>query len=570
MASERDVRARLQRAGQEHLLRFCAELAPGPRAALLAELEPLEPEALREHCLSAAAACARPPGPPPDLAARLRPLPRERVGSASRGDPETRRLWEEEGFHQIALNKVAVLLLAGGQGTRLGVTYPKGMYQVGLPSQKTLYQLQAERIRRVEQLAGECHGTRCTVPWYIMTSEFTLGPTAEFFKENDFFQLDPDNVVMFEQRMLPAVTFDGRAILERKDKVAMAPDGNGGLYRALADHRILEDMERRGVEFVHVYCVDNILVRLADPLFIGFCVMRRADCGAKVSAPCPAPLRAPPPGRLAPPRLPSAAPPRLPVPSWLQVVEKAYPEEPVGVVCQVDGVLQVLEYSEISPEIAELRAPDGGLLYNAGNICNHFFTRDFLQMVTREFEPLLKPHVAVKKVPYVDEKGNPVKPLKPNGIKMEKFVFDVFQFAKNFVAFEVLREEEFSPLKNSDSADRDNPSTARRALLAQHYQWALQAGAHFLDEHGARLPELPSLSGSALPWLRAELGPRSGVLSGEHLAIVACLFPGSGGVPARAGVPVPAHPGREAGQGAAALTPSHTCKPRVSRGEDGA
>ncbi|XP_057403975.1 UDP-N-acetylhexosamine pyrophosphorylase-like protein 1 isoform X2 [Balaenoptera acutorostrata] len=470
MASELDVRARLQRAGQEHLLRFCAELAPGPRAALLAQLEPLEPEALREHCRRAAAACARPPAPAPDLAARLRPLPPERVGSASGVAPQTRRLWEEEGFHQIALNKVAVLLLAGGQGTRLGVTYPKGMYQVGLPSQKTLYQLQAERIRRVEQLAGERYGTRCTVPWYIMTSEFTLGPTAKFFKEHDFFHLDPNNVVMFEQRMLPAVTFDGRAILERKDKVAMAPDGNGGLYCALADHQVLEDMERRGVEFVHVYCVDNILVRLADPVFIGFCVLRGADCGAKV-------------------------------------VEKASPEEPVGVVCQVDGVPQVVEYSEISPQTARLRAPGGGLLYNAGNICNHFFTRDFLQMVTREFEPLLKPHVAVKKVPYVDEEGNPVKPLEPNGIKMEKFVFDVLPFAKNFVAFQVLRGEEFSPLKNADSAERDNPSTARRALLAQHHQWALQAGAHFLDAHGARLPEQPSPPGSGEPPAICEISP---------------------------------------------------------------
>ncbi|XP_023371900.1 UDP-N-acetylhexosamine pyrophosphorylase-like protein 1 isoform X1 [Otolemur garnettii] len=470
MTSEGDVRARLQRAGQEHLLRFWPELEPGPRAALLAELATLEPEALREHCQRAAAACENPPGPPPDLAERLRPLPPERVGSASRSDPETRRRWEEEGFRQIALNKVAVLLLAGGQGTRLGVAYPKGMYCVGLPSGKTLYQLQAERIRRVEQLAGERRGTRCTVPWYIMTSEFTLGPTAEFFKEHDFFRLDPANVVMFEQRMLPAVTFEGKAILERKDKVAMAPDGNGGLYRALTDHQILEDMERRGVEFVHVYCVDNILVRLADPVFIGFCVLQGADCGAKV-------------------------------------VEKAYPEEPVGVVCQVDGVPQVLEYSEVSSETAQLRASDGRLVYHAGNICNHFFTRGFLQMVTRESEPLLKLHVAVKKVPYIDEEGNLIKPLKPNAIKMEKFVFDVFQFAKNFVAFEVLREEEFSPLKNADPANRDSPCTVRQALLAQHYQWALQAGARFLDAHRAQLPELPSFPLNGDPPAICEISP---------------------------------------------------------------
>ena len=167
-------------------------------------------------------------------------------------------------------------------------------------------------------------------------------------------------------------------------------DGNGGLYCALADHQVLEDMERRGVEFVHVYCVDNILARLADPAFVGFCVLQGADCGAKVSP--PAPNRLFPPSPSCPARRHSIAPPQphlqprsaLPAPlSWPQVVEKAYPEEPVGVVCQVDGVPQVVEYSEISPETASLRTPAGGLLYNAGNICNHFFTRSFLQVVTR-------------------------------------------------------------------------------------------------------------------------------------------------------------------------------------------
>lgn len=274
---------------------------------------------------------------------------------------------------------------------------------------------------------------------------------------------------------------DGKVLLETPSKVAVAPDGNGGLYAATRSplvpgksDTVLSDLAKRKILYVHAYCVDNCLVRVADPVFLGYSIQRQADCAAKV-------------------------------------VPKAYPSESVGVVARRGNKYSVVEYSEISKEQAERRDPDtGNLTLRAGNIANHFYTTTFLNKV-ESFEEELAFHIARKKIPHVDlETGETIKPSKPNGMKLEMFVFDVFPFTESFAVLEVERNEEFSPLKNAPGTGSDDPQTSRRDLLAQHRRFLEQAGAKLNDDVEIEISPLLSYAGEGLESVKGKVFTRSG------------------------------------------------------------
>ncbi|CAH8857087.1 unnamed protein product [Trichobilharzia szidati] len=454
--------------GQGHLFTFWDELNAKQKSELLENVSRLNFANIDRMLKNASNPCSTSADvfSPPDPKS-CGSLPELRTSQ-----PSLLKQYADSALRAVSENKVAVLLLAGGQGTRLGVSYPKGLYKPNLPSGRSLYQIQAERLCRVSHLCKEKLGITPSITWYIMTSEHTKEMTIQFFESFDYFGCNRDDIVFFEQFTLPAFSVDGKILLETKSRLAFSPDGNGGLYRALNDRGILNDMKSRGIEYVQIYCVDNILVKVPDLHFIGFCIENSADCGA-------------------------------------EVVQKVDPEEAIGVVGVVNGRYQVLEYSEITPEMASLRVDqckqqndlchssttnngknvshasgDSRLVYSHGNICVHFMTRAFLERVCQDdIQMKMKYHRAQKKVNCIDlQTGEPIVPQKPNALKFEKFAFDIFTFAKRFFIWEVPRNEQFSPIKNGPGALKDCPKTARNDLLNYHTQLAKSAGAILIND----------------------------------------------------------------------------------------
>lgn len=444
------LREKYTQAGQGHVFTFYDSLSSADQASLYNQLSLFDPSYITELA-SKALEPPRPDGDGKPPGAGLEPLPAAASASILDSSAADIDRWYGAGLDLIAQNKVAVVLMAGGQGTRLGSSAPKGCYDIGLPSRKCLFQIQAERIRRIEQLAarraGLADATSVSVPWYVMTSGPTRAPTEQFFRERGYFGLRRENVFFFEQGVLPCISNEGKILLEGRARVAVAPDGNGGLYNALVASGAIDDMRGRGVRHLHAYCVDNCLVKVADPVFVGFAAEKDVEVATKV-------------------------------------VRKRGATEPVGLILLKGGRPGVVEYSEIDRATAEAEEAPGKLRFRAANIVNHYYSFRFLETI-----PLwardLEHHVARKKVPYTDlASGETVKPEKPNGIKLEQFVFDVFPQLElaQFACMEVRREDEFSPLKNAKGTGVDDPDTSRRHIMAQGKRWVQAVGALVTSE----------------------------------------------------------------------------------------
>lgn len=351
--NKEELRRKFIEFGQDHVFKFESQLTPKEADEFWTELAQIKPEAVKDDYNKALASL--------QISKKVNCTPLPEVCEVN-GSEEHRKNWEKIGYKAISEGKVCMLLLAGGQGTRLGTTDPKGMYNIGLLSGKSLYQIQAERLLKVQKLTKEITGKAVHIPWYIMTSDATRNPTIQFFKDRSYFQLDPQQFFFFEQEMIPCLTPEGKILMESKVKVARSPNGNGGLYEALKQSGALDDMSKRGIEYVFQYSVDNSLIKMADPVFIGYCAEKNADLGVKVTA-------------------------------------KLHPAESVGVVCLKDGKPGIVEYSEIDKELTTKTDPvTGKLIYNAAHVCMNIFSLDFLKRVIYSDKLNTLPyHIAKKK-----------------------------------------------------------------------------------------------------------------------------------------------------------------------------
>ncbi|KAK3818120.1 MAG: UDP-N-acetylglucosamine pyrophosphorylase-like protein [Linnemannia gamsii] len=484
------VRQRYKDAHQDHVFTFWDDLSPHQQFSFFTQLESIDPKAFNsifQHAVQSSQSTV--------IFNDLQPLAHSEVKSTTHSPLSEQEDWTGRGLDAIAHNQVAVVVLAGGQGTRLGSLLPKGSFpDVGLPSRKTLFQLHAERIQRLQTLA-RIHRAAKTgrsmdetpmpiITWCIMTSGATHEQTETFLKQQAYFGLDPDNIIIFQQGVIPSFDLKGKFLLSAKDQLATSPNGNGGIFWALHTEGVLKILQKRSILYAHCYSVDNIMIKVGDPVGIGHALAANADVTVKV-------------------------------------MPKTRADEPLGVICHINGQVKVVEYSEMDTELAALVDPETGeFVYRAGNVCNQIFSVDFLARIppilqTPEQELLIY-HPATKRIPFIDlSTGQQVEPDSPNGIKLELFIFDAFTLAERFACLEVERASEFSPMKNPEGLD--SPGTCVRDLERLHIRWIEQAGGHVVgasespsstadngDLLGFEISPTMSYAGEGLEWVRGK------------------------------------------------------------------
>ena len=415
---------------QEHLLAFYNQLNANQQKSLLNQIEKLDftriPGWIEQYVKNDS---------PLTIPVKFDPAPsyppQPETAEQKAKYAEARQL----GIELLKQGKVAGFVVAGGQGTRLGFDGPKGNFSVSPIRGKTLFAIFGESILAASKKYG------ADIPWYVMTSPLNDDATKATFEKANYFGLKKKNVVIFQQGTMPNFAFDGKILMADKGTLATSPDGHGGSLKALADSGALADMKKRGIEYLSYWHVDNPLVYVLDPLFIG---LHAAD-GAEMSS---------------------------------KALIKAGPLEKVGNFCLVNGKVTVIEYSDLPDEQAHRKNPDGSLVFELGSIGIHIISVSFVEKLNAGGGFALPFHKAIKKIPHIDAAGNPVNPDEPNGVKLETFVFDALPMAKKSVILQTLRAEEFAPVKNATGVDSAEVT----------YQMMIDRAAGWLESAGVNVP----------------------------------------------------------------------------------
>lgn len=389
-----NAKALLDKYGQGHLLKFYDELNDSERSELLSQIEGLDLSILENLDEDKRASANR---------GKIEP-----IGAVTIGDIEKNsEKYFDTGVSAIKESKVAAILLAGGQGTRLGFDKPKGMFRIGVDRELYIFECLVNNLLKIVEI------TNTWIPFIIMTSEKNNEDTVNFFKEHDYFGYNSEYVRFFIQEMAPSVDFNGKILMESKSSISLSPNGNGGWFSSLIGSGIFDELKSQGIEWLNVFAVDNVLQKIADPLFIGAVISSGNESGSKV-------------------------------------VAKTSPEERVGVMCLEDGLSSIVEYYELTDEMANQRLDDGELAYKYGVILNYLFKTDKLVEINKMKMPV---HVVKKKIPHIDENGKLISPEEPNGYKFETLILDMIHMSGSCTPYEVIRNKEFAPVKNDKGED---------------------------------------------------------------------------------------------------------------------